>query len=100
LIPQTGAALGREVIGFAAVVWMVQLWAARQMIVARPQQSRPLFELLVAIGVGQVQVLLFLIGGAAMLVRQGGAYWLAAGVIATCAAAVFNAWILLVEIMR
>jgi modulator of FtsH protease len=100
LIPQTGAALGLEVIGFAAAVWTLQLWAAHQMIIARPQQSRPLFELVLAIGVGQVQVLLFLIGGAAMLAGQGGAYWLAAGVIATCAAAVFNAWILLVEIMR
>jgi hypothetical protein len=100
LIPQTGAALGLEVIGFAAVVWMVQLWAARQMIVVRPQQSRPLFELVFAIGIGQVQVLPFLIGGVAMLAGQGGAYWLAAGVITTCAAAVFNAWILLIEIMR
>jgi hypothetical protein len=100
LTPQTGAALGLEVIGFAAVAWMAQLWAARQMIVAQPQQDRPLFELAVAIGIGQVQVLPFLIGGAAMLVRQGGAYWLAAGVIATFAAAVFNVWILLVEIMR
>jgi hypothetical protein len=43
-------------------------------------------------------VLPFLIGGVAMLAGQGGAYWLAAGVIATFAAAVFNAWILLIEI--
>jgi hypothetical protein len=100
LMPQTGAALGLEVIGFAAVAWMVQLWAARQMVVARPQQGRPLFELVVAIGVGQAQVLPFLIGGVVVLVGQGGTYWLAAGVIATFAAAVFNAWILLVEIMR
>ncbi|MBV9778233.1 MAG: hypothetical protein JO143_14430, partial [Acetobacteraceae bacterium] len=100
LMPQTGAALGLEVIGFAAAVWMVQLWATRQMIVARSQQSRPLFELVIGIGIGQVQVLPFLIGGVVMLLGQGGVYWLATGVIVTFAAAVFNAWILLVEIMR
>jgi hypothetical protein len=101
LVPQPAAALAAEVAGFAAGTWLVALWAARQMLVAPAQERRPLPELMITIGLGQCQVLPFLIGSAAMLAGHGsGVYWIAAGVVATFAAAVFNAWVLLVEIMR
>lgn len=101
LMPQPGVALAWEVLGFAAAAWLVQLWAARQMLVTPRAERRPLQELVVGIGIGQLQVLPFAIGAAAMLAgRADGVRWVAAGVIATFACSVFNTWVLLVEILR
>jgi hypothetical protein len=42
-----------------------------------------------------------LIGGCVLISgTSGGLYWLAAGVLVTFAATVWNAWVLLVEILR
>jgi hypothetical protein len=41
-----------------------------------------------------------LIGGAYLIASTGGLYWIAAGVLVTLAATVWNSWILLVEILR
>jgi hypothetical protein len=43
----------------------------------------------------------FLIGAVSILAEQGGGlYWLVAGIVLAIAAAVANAWVLLVEILR
>lgn len=43
----------------------------------------------------------FLVGGVALLVEGGGGlYWVAAGIVFAITAAVANAWVLLVEILR
>jgi hypothetical protein len=100
LVPQPARALAAEVLVFALVVWLVQVWAARQMLAAPAAERRPLPEMLVSIAVSQAQVLPFLAGAALLWWGAAGLYWIAAGVIATFAAAVFNAWVLLVEILR
>jgi hypothetical protein len=100
LIPQPLTALAVEVICFAAVAWLVQLWSARQMIFAPPDERRSGPEMMASIGLGQLQVLPFVVGSVLVLAGHGGVYWIAAGVIATFASAVFNAWVLLVEILR
>ena len=41
-----------------------------------------------------------LIGGAYLIASTGGLYWIAAGVLVTLAATVWNGWVLLVEILR
>ena len=100
LIPQPVTALGVEVICFAAAAWLVQLWSARQMICAPPDERRSAPEMTASIGLGQAQVLPFVVGGVLVLAGHGGVYWIAGGVVATFASAVFNAWVLLVEILR
>jgi hypothetical protein len=43
----------------------------------------------------------FIVGGALLLSGSpAGVYWAAAGVVATFACSVFNAWVFLVEILR
>jgi hypothetical protein len=101
VIPQPPAALAIEILLFSLAVWVSHLWAARQTLIARALHERPMWEIVVGIATGQLQVVLFVIGGALLLIGWGGgAYWVAAGIIATFIVSVFNAWILLVEIMR
>ena len=58
-------------------------------------------EILFGIVAGQLQAFPFVIGGVLLLAGEaGGAYWIAAGIIATFVFSVLNAWVLLVEILR
>jgi hypothetical protein len=46
-------------------------------------------------------VLPFLVAGVSLLLRAGGGlYWLVPGIVLCLVVAVFNAWVLLIEILR
>jgi len=101
LIHQPIATLAIEILVFAVLAWLFQFWSARQTVVACLESRRPLFESMIGITIGQIQVIPFIIGG--ILLFRGhhaGAYWIAAGVIASFVCSIINVWILLVEILR
>ena len=103
LVPGQGPGLlGAEVlvVGFAAWVWIVaiQLPRLREWGTMRAD-LRVSFVLRVVLG--QVGTLATVIAGVAVLwVGPGGLYWLMAGTIFSILAALFEAWVLLVEINR
>jgi modulator of FtsH protease len=101
LIPQSLGAWGGEMLGFALVIWLQHVMTARLILRTHRQAPRPLRELVAAIGLGQVQMIPYLIGSAMAL--SGGAtgvYWVVGGMLGTLALSVFSAWVLLVEILR
>ena len=101
LVPQSGAALAIEISVFGLVVWLLQLWSARQIVVAYRESRRPLHEAVIGVAIGQIQAIPFIIGGVSLLMRlRAGPYWIAWGMIATFILSVVNIWILLVEILR
>jgi modulator of FtsH protease len=101
LIPQPHAALAIEVSVFGLLVWLLQVLAARQIMVAYSQRRRPLHESIIGIAIGQLQAIPFIIGGISLFMRLGaGPYWIAWGMITTFILSVINTWILLVEILR
>jgi hypothetical protein len=103
LVPAQGpGVLGAEVlvVGLAAWGWIVaiQLPRLREWGTMRADLRGP-FVLRVALG--QVATLPLVIAGVAVLwVGPGGLYWLMAGTIFSILAALFEAWVLLVEINR
>jgi hypothetical protein len=98
LIPGQGIrAFGVEAIMTGLLVWV---FATRQQIATwknpHPQERRA-WRVLTT----QVPSLPYVIGGAILYSGAArGAYWLAAGGMLSLAGAVFNAWVLLVEIQR
>jgi hypothetical protein len=101
LIHQPTAALGAEIVVFGIGGWWLKVLAARQGLAARSQLQRPRFESVVEIVTGQIQVLPFIVGGILLLAgHDSGLYWVAGGSIAVFVFSVFNAWVLLVEILR
>jgi len=101
LIPQSGAALAIEISVFSLLVWLIQLWSARQIMVAYSESRRPLREAVIGIAIGQIQAIPFIIGGISLFIGlRAGPYWIAWGMIATFILSVVNTWILLVEILR
>ncbi len=103
LVPAQGAGLlGAEVlvVGLAAWGWIVtiQLPRLREWGTMRADLRGP-FVLRVVLG--QVATLTLVIAGVAVLwVGPGGLYWLVAGTVFSIVAALFEAWVLLVEINR
>jgi hypothetical protein len=103
LVPGQGpGVLGAEVlvVGIAAWGWIVaiQLPRLRDWGTMRADLRGP-FVLRVV--VGQVATLPLVIAGVAVLsVGPGGLYWLMAGTVFSILAALFEAWVLLVEINR
>src|SRR5918999_1124788 len=103
LVPAQGAGvLGAEVlvVGLAAWGWIVaiQLPRLREWGTMRADLRGP-FVLRVVLG--QVATLPLVTAGVAVLwVGPGGLYWLMAGTIFSILAALFEAWVLLVEINR
>jgi hypothetical protein len=101
LVPAQGVGvLGVEVlvVGLAAWVWIVaiQLPRLREWGTMRAELRGP-FVLRVVLG--QVATLTLVIAGVAVLwVGRGGLYWLVAGTVFSILAALFEAWVLLVEI--
>jgi len=101
LIPQKTSMLAAEILVFAMLAWLIQLRSAQQAFAAKLQVRRPLYETLAGIIIGQIQVLPFLIGGILELNEtEKSVYWIAAGTIAVFIFSVFNAWVLLIEILR
>lgn len=101
LVPQTATAFGVEVIIFGVCCWLLQLGAARQMLIVRRERNRPWFESFRGILFGQIQTLPFIIGGGLVSsANADGLYWISAGTIAIFIFSMYNAWVLLVEILR
>ena len=101
LLPQTMAALGLEIFVFGICGWILQMWSTRKSLIAGAQYRHPwhayTFELLT----GQLQTLPFIVSGFLLMTHHSpGLYWMAGGVIAIFIFSVFNAWVLLVEILR
>ena len=103
LVPGQGTMLiGVEVlvVGLAAWAWIlaIQLDRLRSWRAMRPDLRRP-FVLRVALS--QIATLPLIIAGIAVLASGlGGLYWFVAGSVFSILAALFDAWVLLVEINR
>jgi hypothetical protein len=101
LIPQPDTVLAFVVSASAVMVWLLQLWSARQIIVAYRKGRRELHKLVIAIAIGQIQVIPFIIGGILCALHPPtGMYWIAWGIVVTFIYSVFTTWVLLVEILR
>jgi hypothetical protein len=103
LVPSQGPVMvGAEVlvVGLAAWGWVVviQLLRLRSWRAMRPDLRRA-FVLRVALG--QIATLPLVVAGIAVLAGGlGGLYWLAAGMVFSILVALFEAWVLLIEINR
>jgi hypothetical protein len=103
LVPAQGlGVLGAEVlvVGLAAWGWIVviQLPRLREWGTMRADLRGPFVARVV---LGQVATLPLVIAGVVVLsVGRGGLYWLMAGTVFSILAALFEAWVLLVEINR
>jgi hypothetical protein len=102
LVPrQRPETLGMEILIFAAVQWLLEVWAVRKALIARTELHRPRFEWMIGAVAGQVETLPFIVGGIQLHVgHEAGFYWVARGTIAAFILSVLNAWVLLVEILR
>jgi len=98
LVPgQSRLVFGCEVVAASAVVWgasvKTQVRAYRYVEARQWLLARVLWV--------QAATLPFLVGGALLIAgHDSGLYWLVAGVLASFGAAILNAWVLLVEILR
>ena len=103
LVPGQGVGmLGAEVlvVGLAAWGWIVAIHLPRVREWGTMRADLRV-SFVVRVVVGQVATLALAIAGVAVLrVGPGGLYWLMAGTIFSILAALFEAWVLLVEINR
>ena len=103
LVPGQGlGVLGAEVlvVGLAAWGWIVAL-QLRRLREWGTMRADLRVSFVVRVVLGQVATLTLVIAGVAVLsVGPGGLYWLMAGTIFSILAALFEAWVLLVEINR
>lgn len=103
LVPGQGTALvGAEVLGVGLIAWgcvvVIQALRVRNWRTMRPDLRRP-FVLRVTLG--QIATLPLVVAGVAVLaVGLGGLYWLVAGTVFSILVALFEAWVLLIEINR
>jgi hypothetical protein len=70
LIPQPIKALAIEILVFGLLVWLLQLWSARQILVAYLESRRGLREPVIGIAISQAQALPFVIGGLVRIRHQ------------------------------
>jgi len=103
LVPgQSNSLIGGEVlvVGVAAYAWIVTI----QVLHLRTWSTIPFdlrLPLMLRVAVAQISTILTVIAGIALLtVGLDGLYWLVAGMVFSTLAAMFDAWVLLVEINR
>jgi modulator of FtsH protease len=100
LIPgQTGVALGAElaVVGVVTGVWLAFLNRPG----ARSPQQAPASWVITEVAPAVLLSASTVVGGVGTMTGSlGGLYWVPVGVIAAFVAALLNAWVLLVEILR
>lgn len=95
LTPQRPEALGAEALALAALI--LALTVAR----LRLPDPTPLRLQTIRVMILAVVGVPLLFGGASLLLGAGGGlYWLLAASLSALAGAVFNAWVLLIEIVR
>jgi hypothetical protein len=103
LVPgQSAALIGIEVLAVGLAAWgsvvAIQLSRLRDWGTIRPDLRR---AFVLRVTLGQFATLPLVIAGVAVLtVGLGGLYWLVAGTVFSILAALFEAWVLLVEINR
>jgi hypothetical protein len=103
LVPGQGHVMvGVEVLVVGLVTWgcvvAIQLLRLRRWGTMRPDLRQPL---VLRVALGQIATLPLVVAGIAVLVAGlGGLYWLVAGMIFSTIVALFEAWVLLVEINR
>ena len=99
LVPgQASKGLGLEISGISALTYLYVLVA--QLRVVRPP-GKKLFWSVMRVVSSSLGLLPLAIGGVSTVLRAGGGlYWLAPGVILSFAAALLDAWVLLIEIQR
>jgi hypothetical protein len=99
LVPgQSEPALGGELLGTAMVLWLavVTIEARTGRGPGEPRWSKP-----VRIAIAHLASLPMAVAGASLIAGTGGGlYWLLPGVICCLVGSMFNAWVLLVEIVR
>ena len=100
LVPGQGrVVLGAELLVVGLVAWSIQVGIGVRAVRGGVGPSRSM--LAGRILAAQVAVLPLVVGGASLLLRAGGGlYWLVPGVVLSFVAAVVDAWVLLVEILR
>lgn len=99
LAPQTRQALGVEV---SASAGLMALTVLRIQVRDGPDDpADPAWWFVSRLATVQIPVLLFLAGGVTLTIRHGGGlYFMLAGTLTAFLGAVYNAWVLLVEIIR
>jgi hypothetical protein len=96
---QSRIALGAELTTIGAAAWAAV--TATRVRLRRHQTPTTPAQRRVRIVAGQLATLPALVAGASLLVQAGGGlYWMLAGMTISVLAAVFNAWVLLIEIAR
>lgn len=99
LAPQPSSALAAEIIACAGL--MSAVTAIVQWHHGPDSPTDPAWWFLSRIATAQVPMLLFLTGGITLAARHGGGlYWVLPATLAAFLGAVYNAWVLLVEIIR
>jgi hypothetical protein len=96
---QSRIALGAELMTIGVVAWSAV--TAMHLRLRRHRTSTTAAQRRARIVAGQLASLPALVAGASLLVHAGGGlYWMFAGITLSVLAAVFNAWVLLIEIAR
>jgi len=99
LVPgQSTSLFGAEILGLSAFgslgMLVLQIRDGR-----KPEQKR--YWIVTRIATSQLATLPLIVAGISLLARAGGGlYWLVLGVILSFAAALLDAWVLMVEILR
>jgi hypothetical protein len=98
LIPrQSAAAYGVEIGATGLLTWAVHTIA----MIRSYKADRQYIYWPIRLAVGQFPALPFVVSGALLIAgRSSGVYWIVPGVLLSFAAAIFGAWVLLIEIQR
>jgi hypothetical protein len=99
--PQAMLAFGIETIAFAVVTWLITARAVWIRLATRREHKRPTVQLAQEIGLYQIGVLPFAVGGVLLMLDDAnGMYWVAAGMIAAVVISMLTTWVLLIEVLR
>jgi hypothetical protein len=100
LVPgQPRAVLGTELLVTGLVAWSILVVIHVRAVRGWVPPSR--LVLVGRVGMAQAAALPFPVAGASLLLQAGGGlYWLVPGIVLCLVVAVFNAWVLLIEIVR
>ena len=99
--PQALLWFGIETIAFAAVTWLITARTVWIRLATRQEHKRPIGQLAQEIGLYQLSVLPFVIGGGLLVVdNTNGMYWIAAGMITAVVISMLTTWVLLIEVLR
>jgi hypothetical protein len=99
--PQALSWFGIETIVFAAVTWLITARAVWIRLATRTEHQRPIGQLVEEIGLYQLSVLPFAVGGVLLTMDDtNGMYWIAGGMIAAVVISMLTTWVLLIEVLR